>query len=253
MEDASIVIQEEKPDLILGENHATFVAMSRAAKRQTNSKIGAVIFDAHIDSFDNEDEVKDALNQTRVRSAWAVGTAIAEGTIDYSLILGPQLGPPKTVHEYKLDPNMPYFERLKIVTQKDFESKVDEEINNFFIELGKRGIKNIVISIDIDILNKSKYHGFRYNDVHNMVCMVARAYLYKEPLVIEDALESIDHRGSSPEDVFYALELIYDQAKKNKITIVYQEITELNHALDANGETTNAATELAEFMLKNRP
>jgi arginase family enzyme len=78
--------------------------------------------------------------------------------------------------------------------------------------------------------------------------MVGWSYLSNRELPIETAYAMVDKRGSSLEDVLYALDLIYREAERRDVKVVLQEITEVNHHLDRNGRTTIAAANLSEFM-----
>ena len=250
------LIAEIKPSIVLAEHHASYIALARAARNLSGGQVGAVVFDAHADTYFSENETISHGNFYEIKNSWVVGTAVVEGDVNYTLILGVRLRPknlPPT-HTVIVKRVLPFVDsNIYVTTLEELRSreKTRENIKRFFDELEKRRIDSIIISIDADVLEKNTYHGFRYNEVEPLVCMVANSYLYTTGLPIEEAYSAIDKRGATLEDVTYALKLIYKEADKRNIKVVLQEITELNQHLDRNGETMKAAAELAKLMAKH--
>jgi|Deesub1362B_J571_1020462.scaffolds.fasta_scaffold00346_3 arginase family enzyme len=250
------LIAERRPSVVIAEHHASYIALARAAKNISGGQVGAIVFDAHADTYTSENETISHGNFYEIKNSWVVGTAVVEGDVNYTLILGVRLRPknlPPT-HTVIVKRELPFVGSDIYVTTLDelkSKEKTKENVKRFFDELERRGVDSIIISIDVDVLEKNTYHGFRYNEVAPLVCMVANSYLFSTGMPIEEAYAAIDKRGATLEEVLYALKLIYKEAEKRNIKVVFQEITELNHHLDRNGETTKAAAKLAKVMAKH--
>ncbi len=246
-------ISTYKPSIVLGEHHASYIAIARAAKNLTGRQVGAIVIDAHADTYLSENETIEHQGNYEIKNSWVVGTAVVEGDVNYTLILGVRLRPknlPKT-HTVIVRRDLPFVDgNIYVTTLEEFKSeeKLRQNIKEFFDELERRGIKDIIISIDMDVLEKNTYHGFRYNDAEPIVCMVANSYIFNTGIPIEAAYNSVDKRGVTLEELKQALRIIYMEAEKRKIRVVLQEITELNQHLDRNGKTMEAAAELARLM-----
>ena len=250
------LIAERSPSIVIAEHHASYIALARAAKNISGEEVGAIVFDAHADTYTSENETIAHGSFYEIKNSWVVGTAVVEGDVNYTLILGVRLRPknlPPT-HTVIVKRELPFVDsNIYVTTLEELKSreKTRENIKRFFDELERRGIDSIIISIDADVLEKNTYHGFRYNEVAPLVCMVANSYLYSTGMPIERAYSAIDKRGATLEEVTYALKLIYKEAEKRNIRVVLQEITELNQHLDRNGETTKAAVKLAKLMARH--
>jgi hypothetical protein len=144
----------------------SYIALARAARNISGGPVGAIVFDAHVDSYFSEDETISHGDFYEIKNSWVVGTAAVEGDVGYTLIMGAVIGPPNLPpsHTYVPRRELPFVgSNIYITKMEELMSRetTAENIEDFFQELEKRGIDSIIISIDADVLERGTYHTTR--------------------------------------------------------------------------------------------
>lgn len=236
-------IAEKRPGLVLANDHMVTAAGVRAAKSICNNcSLGIIVFDHHLDGI-----VNPPINGSYMLTAGSfLGVLLQENTIDYVVVVGvekEQLWTPLERYEY-VNKTSVYF--LGEVERYGIESI----IKNATDILKDKGILHIYLSIDMDVLDKEEYFGFRYNGPNNAREEYVKAG-WKINWTEEEFFEKWDISGIDSKQLLDGVESVYRYARINNQRILLQDISELTWAYDINNKTWLLATELSESMLNN--
>lgn len=239
-------IIEKRPGLILANDHMVTAAGVRAAKSICNNcRLGIIVFDHHLDGI-----VNPPINGSYPLTCGSfLGVLLQENTIDYVAVVGVE----KEQLWISLE-RYEYVNKTSVYFLEDVERYgVENIIKNATDILKDKGIGHIYLSIDMDVLDKEEYFGFRYNGPNNVREEYVKAK--KEGRQInwteDEFLEKWDRTGINSKQLLDGVESVYRYARINNQRILLQDISELTWAYDINNKTWLLAAGLSELMLNN--
>lgn len=221
-------------------------------KHNPNTKLGSIVFDAQINSFDYEiDNIHNV-----------IGKNLDENKIDMLIFLGISTSRNNNISLY-LSHNSTkeahILDKIELYYDKDYSDKEFwQKLSKSIERLKEENISNIIFTVNLDVLPE-EYTGFEYSILAPAMSL-AKYYKYYYDLPVQ-SLGSVDFddpffRGLTTEEIIDIISFIKQEAAKHGIKIGFDinnatfvgDIEELLPEQDLNLETTEAAVRIAKIM-----
>ena len=230
--------------VFVGTDHGlSLLTIKLAKKMNPKSKIGLFVLDEHIDIYG----IKDHANL--VNKANVFGKLILEEYVDYIVFFGAS-DAAKSIVQTSVDKNFTrndIFNKMSVYSDEDTRSnKWKHIISKEIYKMKKRGITNVLISVDVDVL-PSQYTGFEYSILAPAIGII-RYGTNRTDITLAEFPEGFS-KGLEPEELrdyirfikYYSLRNgMHFGVTKNTIKIL-GDVQELLPSQDLSFDTTKAA------------
>ena len=233
--------------VFIGPDHSfSYLTVNLAKKINSKSKIGLFVFDEHIDIYG----LKDSGNMIGKENVF--GKLLLEGYVDYVVFIGTsdiaKSYVKRSVNENFTKNEM--FDKIAVYSDSDFKHQNWQSIiKNEIYNMKKRGITNVIVSVDVDVL-PTQYTGFEYSILAPAIGVIKHGKNHTG-LTLAEIPEGFSN-GLKPEELSKQIIFVKFQALKrgmafgveNKNIKIFGDIQELLPNQDIDFETTKAAKEI---------
>ncbi|MBI2660159.1 arginase family protein [Candidatus Woesearchaeota archaeon] len=249
---ANSFIGKQTDVVFAGTDHAISLLTFKAAKIiEPKSKIGLFVFDEHVDIYGLKD------NENIVTKANVFGKLLLEGYVDYVVFIGSSEAA-KSIIGTSADKNFTrkdIFDKISVYSDADLkESNFQHILNKEMNEMKKKGITNVMVSVDTDVL-PLQYTGFEYSILAPAIGKIRHNGKNRTDLTLAEFQEGFSI-GMEPYELkqhigaikYSTLSSGMNFGASNGSIIILGDIQELLPKQDINFETTKAAMEIVASL-----